>query len=121
MHFEIERKFLVRSTNWQQMATGKTDIRQAYLTKGDKSSIRIRINDDSAATLSRAFRQTFGMPPHRFHTHRRIERAKPLLTNPAASVTSVGMAVGFCETSSFSAAFRKGTGVTPSSFQRSVA
>jgi len=71
--------------------------------------------------FSRAFKQTFGMPPHRFHTHRRIERAKSLLANPTATVTSVGMAVGFCETSSFSAAFRKGTGVTPSSFQRSVA
>jgi AraC family transcriptional regulator len=71
--------------------------------------------------FSRAFKQTFGMPPHRFHTHRRIERAKSLLANPAASVTSVGMAVGFCETSSFSAAFRKGTGVTPSCFQRNVA
>jgi AraC family transcriptional regulator len=71
--------------------------------------------------FSRAFKQTFGMPPHRFHTHRRIERAKSLLANPAASVTSVGMAVGFCETSSFSAAFRKATGVTPSGFQRSVA
>jgi AraC family transcriptional regulator len=70
--------------------------------------------------FSRAFKQTFGMPPHRFHTHRRIERAKSLLANPAASVTSVGMAVGFCETSSFSATFRKATGVTPTGFQRSV-
>jgi AraC family transcriptional regulator len=70
--------------------------------------------------FSRAFKQTFGMPPHRFHTHRRIERAKSLLANPTATVTSVGMAVGFCETSSFSAAFRKGTGVTPSSFQRRI-
>jgi AraC family transcriptional regulator len=71
--------------------------------------------------FSRAFKQTFGMPPHRFHTHRRIERAKSLLANAAASVTSVGMEVGFCETSSFSTAFRKATGVTPSGFQRSVA
>jgi AraC family transcriptional regulator len=70
--------------------------------------------------FSRAFKQTFGMPPHRFHTHRRIERAKSLLANPAATVTSVGMAVGLCETSSFSAAFRKATGVTPTGFQRSV-
>jgi adenylate cyclase len=52
MHFEIERKFLVHGTDWQQIATGKTDIRQAYLTKGDKSSIRIRINDNSTATLT---------------------------------------------------------------------
>jgi AraC family transcriptional regulator len=70
--------------------------------------------------FSRAFKQTFGMPPHRFHTHRRIERAKSLLANAAASVTSVGMEVGFCETSSFSAAFRKATGVTPTGFQRSI-
>jgi AraC family transcriptional regulator len=70
--------------------------------------------------FSRAFKQTFGMPPHRFHTHRRIERAKSLLANAAASVTSVGMQVGFGETSSFSAAFRKATGVSPTGFQRSI-
>jgi AraC family transcriptional regulator len=70
--------------------------------------------------FSRAFKQTFGMPPHRFHSHRRIERAKSLLANPTATVTSVGLAVGFCETSSFSAAFRKATGVTPTAFQRNV-
>jgi AraC family transcriptional regulator len=68
----------------------------------------------------RAFKQSFGVPPHRFHTRIRIERAKLLLAKPAASVTSVGMAVGFCETSSFSTAFRKATGVTPTGFQRSV-
>jgi AraC family transcriptional regulator len=70
--------------------------------------------------FSRAFKQTFGMPPHRFHTHRRIERAKSLLADPAASVTEVGMAVGFSETSSFSTAFRKATGGTPTRFQRSA-
>jgi AraC family transcriptional regulator len=70
--------------------------------------------------FSRAFKQTFGMPPHRFHTHRRIERAKSLLADPAASITAVGMAVGFAETSSFSTAFRKVTGETPTSFQRSA-
>jgi AraC family transcriptional regulator len=70
--------------------------------------------------FSRAFKQTFGMPPHRFHTHRRIERAKSLLADPKASITAVGMAVGFAETSSFSTAFRKVTGETPTSFQRSA-
>jgi AraC family transcriptional regulator len=70
--------------------------------------------------FSRAFKQTFGMPPHRFHTHRRIERAKSLLADPTATVTAVGMAVGFSETSSFSTSFRKMTGETPTSFQRSA-
>jgi AraC family transcriptional regulator len=70
--------------------------------------------------FSRAFKQTFGIPPHRFHVHRRIERAKSLLRSSVASVTSVGMDVGFSEASAFSTAFRKVTGMTPTEFQRSV-
>jgi AraC family transcriptional regulator len=70
--------------------------------------------------FSRAFKQTFGMPPHRFHMHRRIERAKSLLRSPAASITTVGIALGFSEASAFSTAFRKATGMTPTGFQRSV-
>jgi AraC family transcriptional regulator len=68
----------------------------------------------------RAFKQTFGISPHRFHMRRRIERAKALLRSPLASVTSVGMAVGFSDASTFSTAFRKATGMTPTGFQRSV-
>jgi AraC family transcriptional regulator len=68
----------------------------------------------------RSFKQSFGMPPHRFLTQRRIERAKLLLEKRAISVSEVGMAIGFSEKSSFTAAFRKATGLTPSSYQRSV-
>jgi AraC family transcriptional regulator len=70
--------------------------------------------------FSRAFKQSFGRPPHRYHTSRRIERAKALLAKSAQSVTEIGFTMGFCETSSFSAAFRRETGRTPSSYRRSV-
>jgi AraC family transcriptional regulator len=70
--------------------------------------------------FSRAFKQSFGVPPHRFHAGRRIERAKALLAKPAQSVTDIAFTVGFCEASSFTAAFRRETGRTPSSFRRSV-
>jgi AraC family transcriptional regulator len=69
----------------------------------------------------RAFKQSFGLPPHRYHGERRIELAKTLLAKPASSVTEVGLAVGFSETSSFTAAFRKATGMTPTSYRRSLA
>jgi AraC-like DNA-binding protein len=68
----------------------------------------------------RAFKQSFGAPPHRYHTSRRIEHAKSLLTTRAHSVTEIGMTVGYSETSSFTAAFRKATGLTPSAYQRSL-
>jgi AraC family transcriptional regulator len=71
--------------------------------------------------VARAFKQSFGMPPHRYHVSRRIEYAKSLLAKPASSVTEVGLAVGFSETSSFTAAFHKTTGLTPTAYRRSLA
>jgi AraC family transcriptional regulator len=68
----------------------------------------------------RAFKQSFGVPPHRYHTRRRIDRAKALLANPNESVTSIGMTIGFSETSSFTAAFRKASGMTPTAYRRGL-
>jgi AraC family transcriptional regulator len=61
------------------------------------------------------------MPPHRYLTWQRIERAKALLGERKLSVTEIGLDVGFSETSSFTAAFRKLTGETPTAYRRSLA
>jgi len=60
------------------------------------------------------------MPPQRYHTAQRIERAKALLAKRGASVTDVGFSMGYSETSAFSAAFRRVTGLTPSTYRRSM-
>jgi AraC family transcriptional regulator len=69
----------------------------------------------------RAFKQSFGIPPHRYRIKRRIERAKALLADPASSVTDIALELGFSETSSFSAAFRHTTGTTPTEYRRTLA
>lgn len=69
--------------------------------------------------FARAFKQTLGMPPHRYHMNRRVERAKGLLTE--RSVTEVALALGYAETSSFSSGFRRVTGMTPTEFRRALA
>ena len=69
----------------------------------------------------RAFKQSFGLPPHRYHNQRRIDQAKLLLAKPAPSVTDIGLTLGYGDTSSFTAAFRRTTGVTPTAYHRSVA
>jgi len=71
--------------------------------------------------FSRAFKQSFGLPPHRYHIDRRIERAKSLLVESSMSVTQIGFEIGFSETSAFSATFRRLTGTTPTAYTRSYA
>jgi AraC family transcriptional regulator len=68
----------------------------------------------------RAFRESFGVPPHRYLMMRRIEAAKTLLARRSQSVTEIGLVVGYSETSSFTAAFGKVTGLTPTAYQRSL-
>jgi AraC family transcriptional regulator len=68
----------------------------------------------------RAFKQSFGMPPHRYQTSRRMEYAKLLLAKRAVSVTEIGIMLGFSSTSSFTAAFRRETGTTPTDYRRNI-
>lgn len=66
----------------------------------------------------RAFKQSFGIPPHQYQVQRRMELAKLLLADPATSVTDIALSLGYAHTSSFSTAFRKTTGWTPMVYRR---
>jgi AraC family transcriptional regulator len=68
--------------------------------------------------FARAFRQSFGQPPHRYHMARRMARAQHLLLRSALPVTLIGVQIGFSEASSFTRAYRRYAGVTPSGVRR---
>jgi AraC family transcriptional regulator len=104
--------------SWQQRVV--TTYIEEHLAEPISLATLAELAGLSAYHFCRAFKQSFGLPPHRYHTSRRIEHAKTLLAKHALSVTDIGMSVGFAETSSFTAAFRKATGVTPSAYHRSL-
>ena len=68
--------------------------------------------------LCTAFRQSMGLPPHRWQIERRVERAKAMLTDPAGTITDVALACGFGTPSHFATMFRQATGCTPSAWRR---
>ena len=74
--------------------------------------------DLSLYHFARAFRLSFGVPPHRYHIARRMERAKNLLEGSALSVTQIGIQIGFRDTSSFTRAYRRFAGIAPSEYRR---
>jgi len=67
--------------------------------------------------FSRAFKQSFGMPPRRYLTSRRIERAKAMLRRGDVSVTDACFAVGCTSLGSFSSRFTELVGESPSAYR----
>ena len=49
---EIERKFLVASDGWRDAADGGRRLRQAYLARTDALVVRVRVADETEATLT---------------------------------------------------------------------
>ena len=64
----------------------------------------------------RLFKKIYGKTPHQYLTFVRIENAKKLLQTDI-SVSHVCFAIGFDSISSFTALFKKMTGLTPSACQ----
>jgi AraC family transcriptional regulator len=102
---------------WQQRIVA--DYIEEHLAKSISLATLAQLIGLSTYHFCRAFKQSFGIPPHRYQTSRRIECAKALLAKPNPSVTEIGLTVGFNQTSSFTAAFRRATGLTPTGYSRS--
>jgi AraC-like DNA-binding protein/PAS domain-containing protein len=63
--------------------------------------------------FARAFRQSFGLPPHSYLLHRRIARAHRLLQQTELPVSEIALSTGFSDQSHFARHFRRLTGMAP--------
>ncbi|TSD99856.1 helix-turn-helix transcriptional regulator [Skermania sp. ID1734] len=71
----------------------------------------------SRAHFSREFRRVFAASPRQYLITRRLERAAALLRNTDRSVAAVCHAVGLTSVGSFTAAFGRTYGMSPTSYR----
>src|SRR3954468_18265419 len=72
-----------------------------------------RVSGVSAAHFARSFKESFGVPPHRYLLTRRIERATALLRDTDLSITEIALQTGWKSLGTFGRAFRDIPGDSP--------
>jgi AraC-like DNA-binding protein len=77
-----------------------------------------RIAGMSVSSLLRAFKQSTGDTPKRYHTRVRLRRARDLLLQGTRTITEIAFDVGFSDSNYFSRQFRKQYGLSPREFRR---
>ncbi|MBU3056577.1 helix-turn-helix domain-containing protein [Pseudomonas indica] len=70
--------------------------------------------------FARMFRESFGVPPHRYLLARRLERAQQLLRTTALPLGEIALACGFTDASHFSNRFRAALGGTPGQYRAAL-
>jgi AraC family transcriptional regulator len=74
----------------------------------------------SASHFTRAFRETFRKPPHRWLIERRIDRARDLMTNSRLPLAEIAVQCGFADQSALNRSFKRVYGVSPGQWRRTT-
>jgi AraC-like DNA-binding protein len=74
--------------------------------------------DLSASYFFRAFKGSFGMPPHSYIVRCRLERAQRLLLSTDDPICQIALACGLSDQAHFSRLFRQQTGQSPGVWRR---
>lgn len=91
------------------------DRRLAYNVQGEELA---RVADLSISHFSRAFKITFGVPPHAHILRRRIARAQEMMLNSSKSLCQIALDCGLSDQAHLSRVFRRIVGDTPGSWRR---
>jgi AraC family transcriptional regulator len=72
----------------------------------------------SPSYFCRAFKESFGMPPHAYVVRTRIERARTLMLTTSDSLSQIALACGLVDQAHLCKCFRQTTGSTPGAWRR---
>ena len=129
-----EAEFLAAFDRWlDDKGIGAAASRVAGLAPGIRARVLTHIEDHlgdpldaeglahlaglSTGHFARAFKHSFGLPPHRFVLQRRLEKAACRLREPVESVSAIALEFGFADQSHFTRCFGRWAGDTPSAYR----
>jgi AraC family transcriptional regulator len=72
----------------------------------------------SPSYFCRAFKESFGLPPHAYVVRMRIERARTLMLTTSDSLSQIALACGLVDQAHLCKCFRQITGSTPGAWRR---
>jgi AraC family transcriptional regulator len=99
--------------------------RMSHVLEYIDANVEIDLSLDELAAIacmsrfhfSRVFKLATGMPPYKYLSTKRFERARELLDGNDRSLWEIASVLGFSSESNFSRAFRQFTGFTPRQFR----
>jgi AraC-like DNA-binding protein len=93
-----------------------------YLDQNLADSIRCedlaKVTRLSVSHFMRAFRESFGTPPHAYLMRRRMERAQDLMLSTDTTIGQIALDCGFADQSHLTRFFHKIVGESPAAWRR---
>ncbi|MBE1709274.1 helix-turn-helix transcriptional regulator [Mesorhizobium japonicum] len=95
-----------------------TDFIEANLDQDLSLNEMAQVAAISVSHLKVLFRHTFGMPPHQYVIHRRVDRARALLHQGKMPLSQIALEAGFSHQSHMAQSMKRLLGVTPATLIR---
>ncbi len=101
---------------WQQRRA--RDLLQSHVVEGIPLDAVAAACGLSKSGFLRAFRESFGVPPHQWLLRCRVDRAAELMRDPALALSDIAVDSGFFDQSHFTRAFSQRMGLSPGAWRR---
>lgn len=95
----------------------------AYIEEGLEGTLLVEelagLVSLSPSYFCRAFKESFGIPPHAYIIRMRVERARNLMLTTSESLSQIALACGLVDQAHLCKCFRQAMGTTPGAWRRS--
>lgn len=110
-------KWETRKELLRRLYTGRHYIEENFLRINEISEVAI-ISNLSEFHFFRSFKQAFGITPYQYILNKKLDLARSMMNEPGNSITHIASLCNFSDVFTFSKAFKRRFGISPSHLQK---